>query len=194
MTTRFLGCEDDVIDDLRADENVHHESRNGQNEATPSIPLSSLQSIEVTYSSSESFHGNFATNNSIPQSENTKESSFQTTTSMVTPPPRNRPHGNLSATDETSYISDLDNNLASDSSRPKSIPHVYHDYNRVCDTGTNLRKKTGGVTQPFPEKLHVMLSSVDHNEKERDIVSWLPHGRSFIVRNPTQFTLDIMPK
>ena len=71
------------------------------------------------------------------------------------------------------------------------VPHVYHDYSAVPDAMGYSRKKTGGVTQPFPEKLMDMLT------KETDcpsIVGWLPHGRAFIVRKPTSFTSEIMPK
>ena len=81
------------------------------------------------------------------------------------------------------------------------VPHVYHDYmsqsawDDVDDeySSTFIRKKTGGVSQPFPEKLHEMLTTVE-NTDENDIVTWLPHGRAFIVRKPKEFTDFIMPK
>lgn len=81
------------------------------------------------------------------------------------------------------------NHLAIGSQR-RGVPHVYRDYSNVPDTTGFVRKKTGGVTQPFPEKLHEMLEK----ENEPSIVSWLPHGRAFIVRKPKEFTQDIMPK
>jgi hypothetical protein len=74
--------------------------------------------------------------------------------------------------------------------RKRGVPHVYRDYSNVQDTTGFVRKKTGGVTQPFPEKLHEMLEK----ENEPTIVSWLPHGRAFIVRKPKEFTQDVMPK
>ena len=83
------------------------------------------------------------------------------------------------------------------------VPHVYRDYispgawnNDIGDdemASTFIRKKTGGVSQPFPEKLHEMLTTVE-NTVENDIVTWLPHGRAFIVRKPKEFTDFIMPK
>lgn len=72
----------------------------------------------------------------------------------------------------------------------KGVPHVYHDYSNVPDVVGVVRKKTGGVTQPFPEKLHTMLD----NDDDPSIVSWLPHGRAFLVRKPVEFTAQIMPK
>ena len=72
----------------------------------------------------------------------------------------------------------------------KGVPHVYHDYSNVPDIVGVVRKKTGGVTQPFPEKLHVMLGRDD----DPSIVGWLPHGRAFLVRKPAEFTNEIMPK
>lgn len=72
----------------------------------------------------------------------------------------------------------------------KGVPHVYHDFSNVPDAVGVVRKKTGGVTQPFPEKLHTMLDKDD----DPSVVSWLPHGRAFLVRKPTEFTSQIMPK
>jgi len=77
----------------------------------------------------------------------------------------------------------------------RGIPHVYHDYAKVSGPGAAfIRKKTGGVTQPFPDKLHEMLSHESSDDPARAIVSWLPHGRAFIVRKPKEFTTEIMPK
>ena len=71
-------------------------------------------------------------------------------------------------------------------------PHVYHDYSAVPDTTGYTRKKTGGVSTPFPEKLMDMLSS--ESLTNSSIVSWLPHGRAFIVRKPKEFSEHIMHK
>ena len=71
------------------------------------------------------------------------------------------------------------------------VPHVYHDYSAVPDSMGYVRKKTGGVTQPFPEKLMELLMKETDNPA---VVGWLPHGRAFIVRKPKTFTGEIMPK
>jgi HSF-type DNA-binding len=73
------------------------------------------------------------------------------------------------------------------------VPHVYRDHSQLPDDDSFIRKKTGGVTQPFPEKLQEMLRAVDGTENA-EIVSWLPHGRAFLVRKPKEFTEVIMPK
>jgi len=75
--------------------------------------------------------------------------------------------------------------------KKRGVPHIYHDYSAVPDTIGFVRKKTGGVTQPFPEKLMEMLSKETDNQ---GVVGWLPHGRAFIVRKPKAFTTEIMPK
>jgi hypothetical protein len=76
-----------------------------------------------------------------------------------------------------------------------NVPHVYHDYGNVPDALGFVRKKTGGVTQPFPEKLYDMLCSETSPDGDPNcVVSWLPHGRAFIVRKPKMFTSKIMPK
>ncbi len=81
---------------------------------------------------------------------------------------------------------------SSPSKATKRIPHIYFDYSVVPDTVGYVRKKTGGVTKPFPEKLHEMLES--ESSDASPIVSWLPHGRAFIVRKPKLFTTQTMPK
>ncbi|KAL7574229.1 hypothetical protein ACA910_012485 [Epithemia clementina (nom. ined.)] len=79
--------------------------------------------------------------------------------------------------------------------KPRGVPHVYHDFAQVRGPGPAfVRKKTGGVTQPFPEKLHEMLDHEANDDPSTAIVSWLPHGRAFIVRKPKEFTTQIMPK
>jgi hypothetical protein len=77
----------------------------------------------------------------------------------------------------------------------RSPNYVYHDYACVPDTSDFIRKKTGGVTQPFPEKLFDMLSQESPESPDlNSCVYWLPHGRAFIVRKPKMFTTQIMPK
>lgn len=87
--------------------------------------------------------------------------------------------------------------LPSGRPRPPPQKHVYHDYASVYDPSSSTdasslsRKKTGGVSQPFPDKLMAMLDqeTIDHP----DVVSWLPHGRAFLVRKPKVFTTEVMP-
>jgi hypothetical protein len=74
--------------------------------------------------------------------------------------------------------------------RKRGVPHVYRDYTNEPDSSGYIRRKTGGVIQPFPDKLHEMLGNVH----EPDVVTWLPHGRAFIVRKPKEFTTRIMPR
>ena len=45
----------------------------------------------------------------------------------------------------------------------------------------------------FPIKLQVLLDNLEA-ENSRDIIFWLPHGRSFMVRDPEALVRDIMPK
>lgn len=50
-------------------------------------------------------------------------------------------------------------------------------------------KVRGGVTNPFPSKLHSILSQ----EEISHIISWLPNGRSFLVHKPDAFLKTVMP-
>jgi len=86
---------------------------------------------------------------------------------------------------------DNEDNVTINRKKKRGVPHIYHDYCTVQDTMGFVRKKTGGVTQAFPEKLMDMLTAESDNQT---LVGWLPHGRAFIVRKPKQFTDEIMPK
>jgi hypothetical protein len=79
---------------------------------------------------------------------------------------------------------------ATSANRKRGVPHIYRDYSGAPDATGFARKKTGGVTQPFPEKLHELLE----RENVPTIISWLPHGRAFLVRKPKEFTQGIMPR
>eukprot|EP00977_Amphora_coffeiformis_P021309 scaffold9178_cov176-Amphora_coffeaeformis.AAC.5 len=65
---------------------------------------------------------------------------------------------------------------------------------KIVDPPTAKRKgPRGGVQTPFPNRLFDMLDTC-HNEGLESIVSWQPHGRSFIVHKPTQFETKILPR
>ena len=51
-----------------------------------------------------------------------------------------------------------------------------------------------GRTEPFPAKLHRMLSELEQQEGGTDIASFLPHGRAFVIHRPKQFAEEVMPK
>ena len=122
---------------------------------------------------------------------------------MGTPPggpmasPLSSAHGSPAPLVPPSNKSGRRGNNKKDTGTPRGVPHVYHDFAAVSDTTEFVRKKTGGVTQPFPEKLHELLekeTTPDFHENVNAIVGWLPHGRAFLVRKPKEFTRDIMPK
>eukprot|EP00584_Thalassiosira_punctigera_P012993 CAMPEP_0172557068 /NCGR_PEP_ID=MMETSP1067-20121228/71231_1 /TAXON_ID=265564 ORGANISM="Thalassiosira punctigera, Strain Tpunct2005C2" /NCGR_SAMPLE_ID=MMETSP1067 /ASSEMBLY_ACC=CAM_ASM_000444 /LENGTH=467 /DNA_ID=CAMNT_0013346057 /DNA_START=398 /DNA_END=1801 /DNA_ORIENTATION=+ len=84
------------------------------------------------------------------------------------------------------------------------VLHNYHDHAQSTfpsdvdgDLGGNgdgdkRKGPRGGVTVPFPTKLHVMLSKVDDNGLSH-VVSWQPHGRCFVVHKPKEFVMEVMP-
>jgi hypothetical protein len=49
----------------------------------------------------------------------------------------------------------------------------------------------GGVTTPFPWKLHGMLDEMDR-QCNHTMVCWQPHGRAFMVHKPKEFVDEIM--
>jgi hypothetical protein len=68
------------------------------------------------------------------------------------------------------------------------LPYVDHLYDEADDEEDNKRKNTGGVTNPFPEKLLELMGEADAS-----IIGWLPHGRAFKIRNVRAFTDTTMP-
>jgi len=52
------------------------------------------------------------------------------------------------------------------------------------------RKNSGGVVKPFPEKLMEVLDRGDMD----NIITWLPHGRAFIVRHAQQLREIVLPR
>ena len=78
--------------------------------------------------------------------------------------------------------------------------HDYHDHScdqqvQFCSSLKDMKHKSnrGGVSVPFPLKLHRMLSQVG-NEDLDDIVSWQTHGRCFVAHRPKDFVEFVMPK
>jgi Heat shock transcription factor len=78
------------------------------------------------------------------------------------------------------------------------VQHNYHDH--AFDSGDSLEAdkpmvSKGGVTVPFPLKLHDMLEHIELNEPElADIVSWQPHGRCFLVHKPKLFAEMVLQR
>jgi hypothetical protein len=75
-----------------------------------------------------------------------------------------------------------------------TVQHDYHDHS--TETSYNYLSQPhparGGVTTPFPLKLHEMLETCAQEGNDH-IVSWQPHGRCFIVRKPKEFVALILP-
>mmetsp|Transcript_46610 Transcript_46610/g.113548 ORF Transcript_46610/g.113548 Transcript_46610/m.113548 type:complete len:611 (-) Transcript_46610:285-2117(-) len=54
------------------------------------------------------------------------------------------------------------------------------------------KKRRGGVSISFPMKLHAVLERMD-TDGYSSILSWQPHGRSFKIHKPREFTEYVMP-
>ncbi len=74
-----------------------------------------------------------------------------------------------------------------------TVEHHYHDHSH--DNRADYQEEhpaRGGVTTPFPLKLHEMLIATAAEGME-DIVSWQPHGRCFLVHKPKEF-VELLPR
>jgi hypothetical protein len=74
-----------------------------------------------------------------------------------------------------------------------SSPYGYTDVSTSVDPAPDTRRNRGGVTEPFPEKLHRMLDSAER-ERTTDVVSFFSHGRAFAIHKPRRFVQEIMPR
>lgn len=83
----------------------------------------------------------------------------------------------------------------------EKVVHDYHDYaNEVekVDANTKDKRYPSEYTQPihgeenFPVKLHYMLTELETDGME-DIISWQPHGRSFLVHKQLRFVERVLP-
>ncbi|GKZ00489.1 hypothetical protein MPSEU_001001400 [Mayamaea pseudoterrestris] len=59
-------------------------------------------------------------------------------------------------------------------------------------TDETFRRNKGGVNETFPEKLHRVLTELDG--KHAHIVSFLGHGRAFVIHDTARFATELMPQ
>jgi len=74
------------------------------------------------------------------------------------------------------------------------VQHNYHDrsHESEADHLQRKHKPRGGVSVPFPLKLHDMLEKAMHDGYGH-VVSWQPHGRCFVVHKPQEFQEIVLP-
>jgi len=74
----------------------------------------------------------------------------------------------------------------------EEVPHVEHHVELHVETPADaaILKNTSGVS--FPLKLQRILDKLEA-EDNTDIISWLSHGRAFLVHNPDRFVNELMP-
>lgn len=117
-------------------------------------------------------------------------------------PARNKRTIMQAAIPSAAVISDSEHDSSREDVRPTKVvmEKEYHDhaYEREPGNGESddtdsykRRGPRGGVSHPFPEKLHIMLDTVEQEGLDH-IVSWHPHGRSFAVHKPKEFVAEIM--
>lgn len=91
--------------------------------------------------------------------------------------------------DSESTLAALGNSM-----RKKSSPYI--DTSGMADPPAyelSRRRTRGGVTEPFPEKLHRMLLEIE-KDGDAPIISFFPHGRAFGIHDPDKFEEKLMPK
>lgn len=54
------------------------------------------------------------------------------------------------------------------------------------------RRMRGGVIEPFPEKLHRLLTECELAQRQ-DVISWVAAGRAFCIHKPDKFFKEVVP-
>jgi len=57
----------------------------------------------------------------------------------------------------------------------------------------DTRRMRGGVIEPFPEKLHRLLTEVEAAGRS-DVISFIATGKAFAIHKPDKFFKEIVPK
>jgi hypothetical protein len=70
---------------------------------------------------------------------------------------------------------------------------LYFDASVITDPkpDKNGQRTRGGVTEPFPEKVHRMITDAEADGNE-DIISFMPHGRAFKIHDQQRFVKEIL--
>ena len=64
----------------------------------------------------------------------------------------------------------------------------------IAFKAASSRKRGGGASEPFPQKLHRMLEDLESLPGGTKVASFLPHGRAFFIHDPDRFVADFMPR
>jgi hypothetical protein len=86
----------------------------------------------------------------------------------------------------------------------RRVVESYRDFSTITEQDARNLQGTGDMlgifdhaaassVHVFPEKMHYILLELE-NEGSRDIVSWLPHGRAFMVHSLKLFEEEILSK
>jgi len=162
--------------------------------------LASLSSSPNSYSVMEhtkptdddDSHGN------VSDSENSYSSRNSVLPKVVHAPPKNsmmvdHKYTDYSVIDEKSlaYLEQGDNYLSTLSGEVKK-DHVrrMRKVKKMFGDVVPSKKNSGGVVKPFPAKLMEVLDRPDMDT----IITWMPHGRAFIVLQPQQLRDNVLPR
>lgn len=103
------------------------------------------------------------------------------------------PSGKVNNTSPTKALEALGSRLRSAVDPYIDVSSIVDKQPSAEDEARQAKRTRGGVTEPFPEKLHRMLQEVEA-EGKTDIVSFFSHGRAFAVHDMERFVEEIMPR
>jgi hypothetical protein len=75
------------------------------------------------------------------------------------------------------------------------VVHNYHDHandSEDHEADPTGERRRGGVSVPFPQKMHSVLDEVERDGLS-NVIAWQPHGRCFVIHKPKEFTDHVMP-
>jgi HSF-type DNA-binding len=95
---------------------------------------------------------------------------------------------NSKSTSEVANHSESDSRSLKDNCSPPL--YQYRDFSRELDMDPLTSLTPPGRVPNFPAKMHSILSRSEFEE----IISWMPHGRSWRVLKPREFEMHVIPK
>lgn len=108
----------------------------------------------------------------------------------------NNPKASSAPRKKVARSASIDLGVTAKNHRRHVAQHHYRDYateSANINDANRKRKPKGGVTVPFPIKLHEMLDEIE-KDGLASVISWQPHGRAFVVHKPKEFVARVLPE
>jgi HSF-type DNA-binding len=130
------------------------------------------------------------------RSRRSKSKSVAATVSLASSDNDDEIHESASKSQKNNYRNDKHSLVTSKGFKRHFASHNYHDYGQLrpsqADLENTAKALRGGVHTPFPLILHRLMDDAQI-KGFTDSISWQPHGRAFLIKDPKAFVADVLP-